>query len=208
MLVTKNMTFEMKAAEDGKRETIGVLSTNELDRQNDRVDQKSLGESLGRFVKKNGIVVWNHDWEDGGIGRVVDYSTDGDKKTLVRIRYGTGYKLKSGMSVDDVWKQIEQGIVRTHSHAFSCDRTEIPGSSGEYKCSVRDVFEVSVVIVPANSSATFEAIKRYVMKHGSAAEYGQSIEIPDARPESEHGEPSWAEVFAKIHEARRAIRDR
>jgi hypothetical protein len=109
--------------------------------------------------------------------------------------------------VDDVWKQIEQGIVRTHSHAFSCDRTEVPGTNQEFKCDVRDVFEVSVVIVPANSSATFEAIKRYVMKHGTAPAFGGGLEIPDANQES-NADAKWAEVFAKIHEARRALRDR
>ena len=70
MLVCKSILSEFKVAADGKRETVGVLSTSDVDRQGDIVDQKSLGKALETFIKRSGVVTWNHDWQDG-IGRLL-----------------------------------------------------------------------------------------------------------------------------------------
>jgi hypothetical protein len=196
MLATKQMNLDF------------VLSTGEVDRQGDRVDQKSMRAALTTFMKRSGVVVWNHDWQAGGIGRVVEHDTQGDK-TLVRIRYGKGYALAGGLTVDDIWAQIDQGIVRTHSHAFSCDRSPVAGKSNEFDCFVKDMFEVSVVIVPANANATFDAVKRYLINTRQIQ--GQPGHLPatyagfepEEQPETEQAARL---LMQKLTEQRRLIR--
>jgi len=62
------------------------------------------------------------------------------------------------LSVDDIWEQIEQGLIRNHSFAFNADKQE--GTNGEpSRLLVKDVFEVSVVTVPANRDAVFDVVK-------------------------------------------------
>ena len=216
LLVTKATEFELKVHDAGKRESVGVVSSGRVDRQGDEVDQKSMREELAKFIKASGIVVWNHDWHSGGIGRVVEYDEKGDE-TLVRVRYGVGYKLANSMEVDDVWAQIEQGIVRTHSHAFTSDRQPKEGASGVFKCFVRDVFEVSVVTVPANADATFQAVKTYLLRTGQVvapawqttaaglqvpAPAGAGVPTPE-RSESEEAERDLVQL---LKNARAALR--
>lgn len=202
MLVCKSILSEFKVAADGKRETVGVLSTSDVDRQGDIVDQKSLGKALETFIKRSGVVTWNHDWQDG-IGRLLEFEST-KEKTLVRIQYGKDYMLSSGVNVNDKWAQIEQGIARNHSHAFTCKRNPIAGQTA-FECFVDDVMELAVVIVPANAGSTMDAVKRYLASYGTT---------PTATMPSDNfyqgttpsGVSEAASLVAMIEDTRRALR--
>lgn len=162
----------VKEVDKKRRTTVGILSAQLVDRANEIVDQDSLDEHLGKFIERSGIVVFNHGWA-GGIGRCLDKDrvkgTGDVALTYVKCEYGEGYSLPVStgpfggtvaLSVDDIWKQIEQGILRTHSHAFNAKR-EKTGKSEDAPTllTVTDLFEVSVVTVPALPVAVFEVAK-------------------------------------------------
>jgi hypothetical protein len=170
--VFKQVECAVKEVDRKKRQTVGIVSTSAVDREGDMVDQSSLGRAMAAFVEKSGVVVYQHSWT-GAIGRVIDYEST-KEATRVKVQYGEGYRVPTmfgDMAVDDIWKQIEQGMLRTHSHAFAANREDVPGQQYK-KLTVTDLYEVSVVVVPANADATFSVVKSMLMKRGELPQSG------------------------------------
>lgn len=200
------------------RSTVGLVSTDGQDRDQDVLDQESMGKAMELFVERSGIVVYMHDW-GGGVGRVTDMSrtklSGGKTGTLVKVRYGEGYSIPTKwgtLAVDDVWAQVEQGILRTHSHAFNAvpedpELMQVGASKDKTprRLLVTDVFEVSLVTVPANADAVFEVTKALASEagHGSL-----DTVLAEARRlvEELRGLRDEHAALAAIVEARRALR--
>jgi hypothetical protein len=174
------------------------------DREGEIVDQDSLAKAFPEFMRNSGIVVYMHNW-GGGIGTVTDCAPavpaakdcsscksavckDPTHKTRIKCQYGEGYRIPAmfgEIAVDDIWKQIEQGIIRTHSFGFQAKRIEEPNKVPILD--VTDVFEVSVVTVPANREAVFDVVK------AMGDSMGQAMTFEDARKRAQ-------EVMQRVEE--------
>jgi hypothetical protein len=167
--------WTIKEVDKKRRRTVGILSSDSPDRDGELVEQKSLQARMPTFIEKNGIVLFMHGWRSGGIGRVTDWSGS-EHETMVQIEYGKDIDIiYDGVlySVENIWKQIEQGILRTHSFGFFAGRTDL--KNGLYQLNVTDILEVSVVTIPANKDAVLQVAK--MMDECQVQRAGSSTEV-------------------------------
>lgn len=167
------LEVEIKAADDGKRESVGIVSSDAPDRENDIVDAETFFAAMKVFIPRSGVVVLQHDWEAGSVGRVLETWQDTIEtlgrtvtRTWGRIVYGKDYDLSifgRPYGVNNVWEQVRQGMLRTHSCAFRARRAETGtvarGQESFTRLLVSDIMEVSVVTVPANPDAVIASAK-------------------------------------------------
>lgn len=181
---------EFKASDPEKRRIRGRLSGSEVDRDGEVVDQKSLREALGRYLKSNAVVVHQHDWK-ASIGRAVEYAEDGPDATLIEAEIGKGFLVTPSFGepypVDSIWAQVEQGILRTLSHSFMASREERKGLPPLLK--VSDEFEVSIVTVPSYANATFDVVKALAKSCG--------LEVAEARERFKRGREEDPEALLR-----------
>lgn len=149
--------------EGGARLIDGIASTGITDRMGTNIDQKSLGQAARKYAARNGKIFYNHNWTTP-IGRAREVHVRDDGLHL-RAEIGTGYpipvqSLSGGfgsstvtMQVDDIWSMIRQGILSSYSIGFD-GRPDPEDESGK-RILVRDLFEISVVSIPANPDAEF-----------------------------------------------------
>ena len=112
-LVFKDCGF-VKDVDQKSRRIKALISGPKVDRQGEIVDPDHLAACMPRFVER-GIISFMHLWWSGAsIGRPTkDWGQDGDGIWNV-ARIGTGFQFATilgKMSVDDVWMQLEQGIL-------------------------------------------------------------------------------------------------
>ena len=124
----------------------GYASTKDLDRDADVITPDAFAKTITTFLK-NPIVFFNHMWDEG-IGTVERMSID-DKGLFVRIKIAEGTPL-----ADKVWALIKQGVYRALSFGFRVlsyeDHREDRSTPYDRLITDLDLFEVSVVTVPAN----------------------------------------------------------
>jgi len=156
-----------RAADDGdSRKVFGVASTGSVDRANTIVNQKSLAKAAAQFKKNNGKIFYNHQWQIP-IGRAIEVETREDKLMLA-AEIGRDYSILVGdggfgsaslYPVNDIWKQIEQKNLSSYSVAFSADEKRGEKESDPIELLVKQLFEISVVSIPANPDAEFTVAK-------------------------------------------------
>lgn len=174
LLVERYKAFSIKEVDKKRRRTVGILSTGKPDRDGEMVDQEALQKLMPSFIENNGILLFMHAWRAGGVGKVVDWAP-GEDQTLITCEYSTGHEIVyDGVlyNTDNVWKQVEQGILRTHSFGFLAKREDM--RNGFYKLIPTDILEATVATIPANPGAVFEVAKFF---DGSRAK--PKIEDPD-----------------------------
>jgi HK97 family phage prohead protease len=155
-----------EVAEDKAGDLIirGIASTGNTDRMNEVVDQNSLKESIKSFTTKT--LFYMHSW-DSAIGTVLGLSP-GDNELAVEARVGKDFSFPYGLNVldvNDVRKQIEDGVLRAFSIGFQANRkqklTEEGEKDGPAVLEVYDLLELSVVGIPANKDCVFDMAKSF-----------------------------------------------
>ena len=154
---TKLYTHAVKSIDEETRQATFVISTDEIDRTGEVVEQSWNLENY----KKNPIVLFGHDPSKPGyvLGKATEIiaDKDGDKN----ITLGTVQFAEEGTSqdADTVWKLVKQGILRTVSvgfipHTFKKlsddDDTDVLADN--------ELLEFSIVPIPANPSAVALAL--------------------------------------------------
>ena len=143
-----------KAAESprGDLKLLGYASTWSLDRDNEIVQEKAFDGTIDRYLRDNPILLWQHDLERP-IGRVEAATVD---------RHGLHVRAdvpKPGDKEPDwahlAYNKIQAGIVKTFSIGGYFKKEK--GKDRKNYITGVDLFEISVVSVPANPDSIFTA---------------------------------------------------
>jgi HK97 family phage prohead protease len=147
--------LEIKSYDDEERVIRGWATTPEPDRSGDIVDP------MGAQFKNPMPLLWQHR-HDQPIGSVEfgKATRDGIPFTAKLPKLRDDSPLKS--RVEDAWACVREGIIRTVSIGFRVlqDGMELLPTGGVKFTNV-EVYELSLVSVPANANATITEIKAY-----------------------------------------------
>jgi len=156
----KDIQFEidivkaLSSTKTGDRVVCGYASTFDPDTDNMQITRTALEEAKDDLLKYS-TVLFNHD-TDRPIGKVVETSVDD---------IGLFIKVVLSKAEDDIWDKVKEGVISKFSikGRVTGPMTE-QGSDPSQLTQVNDIelFEVSLVSVPANAEA--ETICYYIAK--------------------------------------------
>ena len=152
-----NLTSTFKSveeADDGSVNIKGYASTNDTDRAGDVIDKEAWEKGGLENYTNNPVILFNHDY-NRPIGRATGLETD-----------DRGLKLTANISksAGDVTNLVKEGILRAFSVGFRVKDADYIEETDGLKISDAELFEVSVVSVPANQAATFSVAKSFDTK--------------------------------------------
>ena len=188
---TKLFTHAVKSIDEEKRQATFVISTDEIDRTYEIVEQSWQLENY----KKNPIVLFGHDPSKPGyvVGCATEIHSDKDGDKNITI--GTVQFAEEGTSsdADTVWKLVKQGILRTVSvgfipHTFKASKDE--DGSEITVLADNELLEFSIVPIPANPSAVALA-----MNDGSIEEKDAKFMLKTYKAEAQYIENSLCDTI-------------
>jgi len=145
-------TFKSHEADDGSVVIRGMASTNDADRAGDIIDASAWNKGGLMNFEKNPIILFNHDY-DRPIGRATGLKVT-DK----------GLELEAKISKSapaNVCELVKEGILGAFSVGFRVKDADYMKETDGYMIKDAELFEVSVVSVPCNQSATFSIAKSF-----------------------------------------------
>lgn len=144
--------LHVKSVEEGDRIIRGIATTPTPDRVGDIV------EPLGVSFKNPMPLLWQHK-SDKPVGTVTfDRPTkDGIAFVAKLARIDEPGALKD--RVDEAWQSVKAGLVRAVSIGFRAMETAFLEATGGVRFIKSEVFELSLVTIPANAEATITSIK-------------------------------------------------
>lgn len=143
--------LEIKSVDDEQRIITGMASTPEVDRVGDIVDP--MGASFAQEIS----LLWQHKHDSPvGIAELGNPTKRGIPFKAVIARIEEDGPLKQ--LVDMAWQAVKAKLVRGVSIGFRPLKYDIM-SEGGLKFTKTEIFELSLVTVPANASATIQTIK-------------------------------------------------
>ena len=164
-------TFKfVEEADDGSVNIKGYASTNDTDRAGDVIEKEAWEKGGLDNYTNNPVILFNHDY-NRPIGRATGLETD-DR--------GLRIAANISKSAGDVTNLVKEGILSALSVGFRVKDADYIEETDGLKISDAELFEVSVVSVPANQAATFSVAKSF-------------------ETQSEYDE--WKKQFVKITEA-------
>ena len=152
-----NLTSTFKSvqeADDGSVDIKGYASTNDTDRAGDVIRKEAWEKGGLDNFGSNPIILFNHDY-NRPIGRATSLETD-----------EKGLKITANLSksAGDVTNLVKEGILRAFSVGFRVKDADYMEEGDGYLIKDAELFEVSVVSVPANQAATFSVAKSFDTK--------------------------------------------
>lgn len=191
-------TFKALSSEDGSVMIRGMASTVDVDRAGDVIASEAWGKGGLENFLKNPIILFNHDY-DRPIGRATKLSvTDKGLEMEAKI---------SKSAPANVCELVKEGILGAFSVGFRVKDADYIKETDGLRIKDAELFEVSVVSVPCNQTATFSLAKSF----DSMEEYenfkktftnrvdlaGQSLAKEEGNPSSVASEtPETAEISA------------
>ena len=168
--------------EDGSVNIRGLASTNSMDRVGDVINHDAWTKSGGlENFEKNPIILFNHDYNKP-IGRAtsMEVSTDG-------LELGA----KISKSAGEIKDLIKDGVLGAFSVGFRVKDAVYNEETDGLEIKDAELFEVSVVSVPANQTAMFSLAKSFdsdkeyqefknLFKNNKEANQSNKIETPQA----------------------------
>ncbi|MCC6483340.1 MAG: hypothetical protein IT209_00710 [Armatimonadetes bacterium] len=106
--------------EDGERAAIQVISTRDVDRDDDIMDPK--GCVLDEY-RLNPVVLWNHDYSQPPVAKCVDIRADAEKITVKSVYAQTPF-------AEEVYQLKREGILQAASVGFVPLEVVYKGSDG------------------------------------------------------------------------------
>lgn len=142
----------VKAVDEEKRVITGIATTPEPDRVGDIV------EPMGATFGKNLPLLWMHR-HDAPVGTV-----NFGKPTPKGIPFEAKLPVISEPSqlkarIDEAWQSVKAGLVRAVSIGFRPLEYSFIDETGGIRFQKTEIYELSLVTVPANSGATINEIK-------------------------------------------------
>ena len=149
-----NLTSNFKALdenEDGSVNIKGYASTSDQDRAGDIVDPNAWSKGgIGNY-ENNPIILFNHDYHNP-IGKTTELGVD---------ERGLKIKGKISKSAGKVSELIKEGVLGAFSVGFRVKDADYIEETDGYRIKDAELFEISVVSVPANQAATFSVAKAF-----------------------------------------------
>lgn len=147
--------FLKAKTDEGRRLIRGHASTGDLDRQGEVITLSALIGAKNDLVGK--AVFLNHKHSELPVGKVIDADID-EKGLLVTVEF-----TKADFATD-LWKLIEEGIMSRFSIGGMVKEAEEKQDkmTGAYFVEITkiELFEVSIVGLPANDQARFEPVSK------------------------------------------------
>lgn len=159
MEVTKGMQFkaygllDIKAYDDDTREISGTASTIETDRYGDIVEP-----SGAKFATEIPLL-WQHSHSDpvGWANLTAKKSTIDFTAKLAKIDEDGDLK----KSLDKAWQMVKIGLVKGVSIGFRALEWAWMEESNGIRFTEIEIYELSIVTIPANAGASISTIKAY-----------------------------------------------
>jgi HK97 family phage prohead protease len=151
-------TFKSHEADDGSVMIRGMASTADFDRAGDSISAEAWQKGGLNNFEKNPIILFNHDY-DKPIGRATGLKAGPD-----------GLELECKISKAapaNVAQLVKDGVLGAFSVGFRVKDADYIQETDGLMIKDAELFEVSVVSVPCNQSATFSLAKSF----DSTAEY-------------------------------------
>ena len=149
-----NLTSNFKALdenEDGSINIKGYASTNDQDRAGDIIDPTAWAKGgIGNY-ENNPIILFNHDYHNP-IGKTTELGVD---ERGLKIK---GKISKSAGKINDL---VKEGVLGAFSVGFRVKDADYIEETDGYRIKDAELFEISVVSVPANQAATFSVAKSF-----------------------------------------------
>ena len=145
-------TFKTHAEEDGSVMIRGMASTADFDRAGDSISAEAWQKGGLKNFEKNPIILFNHDY-DKPIGRATGLKSGPD-----------GLELECKISKAapaNVAQLVKDGVLGAFSVGFRVKDADYIKETDGLMIKDAELFEVSVVSVPCNQSATFSLAKSF-----------------------------------------------
>lgn len=128
------------------------ISSETPDSYNDVI--KSDGWDLARF-EKNPVVLWAHDHRQPPVGQALSVGVDGDA-LVASAKFADA---ETYAFADTVYRLLKKGFLRATSVGFFPREWTFDEERGGYNFIANELFEFSIVPVPANPDALALAVK-------------------------------------------------
>ena len=149
-----NLTSNFKALdenEDGSVNIKGYASTNDQDRAGDIINPNAWSKGgIGNY-ENNPIILFNHDYHNP-IGKTTELGVD---------ERGLKIKGKISKSAGKINELVKEGVLGAFSVGFRVKDADYIEETDGYRIKDAELFEISVVSVPANQAATFSVAKAF-----------------------------------------------
>ena len=151
-------TVTEKSGGDSSEEALvvsGYASTADRDRDGDIVEAKAWTKSsaLENYLQ-NPIILAFHD-HTRPIGKMIDYNVDGK---------GLHITAEISKAAGEIYTLVKEGVLKTFSIGFMIKDAVFDKESDVFSIKEVELYETSVVSVPANQSATFSIGKEFDSK--------------------------------------------
>jgi HK97 family phage prohead protease/HK97 family phage major capsid protein len=149
MIGVFNTTIKKVSEDDDYIVIRGMASTKDIDRAGDIMDPSCWEKGGLANYMNNPIILFNHDY-NRPIGRGTD----------VKVTKN-GLELTAKISKADryISKLIQDGVLSTFSVGFKVREADHMKETGGLYIKDAELYEISVVSIPANQAATFEVVK-------------------------------------------------
>ena len=144
-------TFKSHTEDDGSVMIRGMASTNDFDRAGDSISVDAWTKGGLKNFEKNPIILFNHDY-NRPIGRATGLKT---------TENGLELTAKISKAAKDVTELVKDGVLGAFSVGFRVKDADYLEETDGLKIKDAELFEVSVVSVPCNQSATFSLAKSF-----------------------------------------------
>ena len=147
-------TFKSHTDEDGSVKIRGMASTTEFDRAGDSISADAWTKGGLKNFEKNPIILFNHDY-NRPIGRAT---------ALKASKNGLEMEAKISKAAKDVVELVKDGVLGAFSVGFRVKDADYIEETDGLRIKDAELFEVSVVSVPCNQTATFSLAKSFDSK--------------------------------------------
>lgn len=173
-----DITTKKEAA--GERIISGYASTSTKDRQGDIIEKSAFIKVVNEFKSgQNLSLFFDHDTSKG-IGKIIDMGVD-EKGLKIKC------KISKADDVNDIWTKIKEGIYNKFSIGGRFKKVKVirddEGLIKEWRVLEFDLFEVSVVGVPANPEAGIgEVIEKALRRNKMSKDKMEEVKPADPSP--------------------------
>lgn len=126
----------------------GLASTTQVDRVGDVIVMEAWAKGLENYVN-NPIILFNHDYDEP-VGKMVDFAITSAGLQITAEIYP---------EAENVYNMVKRGVLSTFSVGFQIKDASYDPMKDIFYIKELDLYEISVVSVPANAGATFSVSK-------------------------------------------------
>lgn len=151
--LSKNYTFEIKSVDKANYIIEGVFSTPAVDRHGEAVIQ--AGWDLTNY-KNNPVVLWAHQNQEFPIAQMIEIAIDQNGNLAGKMKFA----VDEYEDAATVYKLMVGKYLRAFSVGFSNNVYEVDQNDEVVNLTENELFEVSVVNVPANAEALSKELEK------------------------------------------------